>query len=83
MDTMETLGSSRSRGEISLPADVCRASSGSFHLVVNAGVESAGHVGPGVINGVVRVGRNINVESFMVPNTPPSHVDGRVSPCEP
>lgn len=71
MATMEALGSPRSRGEISLPAaDVGRASSGSFHLVVNTGVESAGHVGPGAIDGVVRVRRNINVESLVVPNTP-------------
>lgn len=83
MATMEALGSPRTRGEISLPADAGRASSGVFQLVVDVGVESAGHVGPSVIDGVVRVRRNINVESFVVPNTPSPHVDGRVSPSEP
>lgn len=83
MATMEALGSSCTRGEISLPANAGRASGGVFQLVVNISVESAGHIGPSVIDGVVRVRRNINIERLVVPNTPSAHVDGGMSPSEP
>lgn len=83
MVIMEVFGSFCSRGEILFfVVDVGRVSSGSFYLVVNIGVESVGYVGLGVIDGVVRVRRNINVESFVVLNILLFYVDGRVSLSE-